>query len=89
MTTIDEFDAGVREEYEIKLQEALQQMREEQEYQLREVREEVEILYERKVIFCTTIIEVQIRKFYLRKILIIFLPINLNMCFGCSKELSH
>ena len=50
MTTIDEFDAGVREEYEIKLQEALQQMREEQEYQLREVREEVEILYERKVI---------------------------------------
>ena len=29
------------------------------------------------------------RKFYLRKILIIFLPINLNMCFGCSKEPSH
>ena len=25
---------------------------------------------------------------YLRKFLIIFLPINLNMCFGCSKELS-
>ena len=24
--------------------------------------------------------------FFLRKILIIFLPINLNMCFGCSKE---
>ena len=23
------------------------------------------------------------------KILIIFLPINLNMCFGCSKEPSH
>ena len=21
--------------------------------------------------------------------IIIFLPINLNMCFGCSKELSH
>ena len=61
MTTIDEFDAGVREEYEIKLQEALQQMREEQEYQLREVREEVEILYERKVIFCTTIAGPQIR----------------------------
>ena len=32
---------------------------------------------------------VQIRKFYLLKILIIFLPNNLNMCFGCSKELSH
>ena len=23
------------------------------------------------------------------KIVIIFLPINLNMCFGCSKEASH
>ena len=32
---------------------------------------------------------IQIRKIYLRKILIIFLPINLNMCFGCSKEPSH
>ena len=29
------------------------------------------------------------RKFYLRKILIIFLPIKLNTCFGCSKEPSH
>ena len=29
------------------------------------------------------------RIFYLRTILIIFLPINLNMCFGCSKEPSH
>ena len=28
-------------------------------------------------------------KFYLRKIVIIFLPLNLNMCFGCSKEPSH
>ena len=25
----------------------------------------------------------------MRIIVIIFLPINLNMCFGCSKELSH
>ena len=25
----------------------------------------------------------------LRKIVIIFLSISLNMCFGCSKELSH
>ena len=32
---------------------------------------------------------VQIRKFYERKIVIIFLPIKLNMCFGCSKEPSH
>ena len=32
---------------------------------------------------------IQIRKFYERKIVIIFLPINLNMCFGCSKEPSH
>ena len=28
-------------------------------------------------------------KFYLRAILIIFLPINLNMYCGCSKEPSH
>ena len=33
--------------------------------------------------------QTQIRKFYLHKILIIFLPINLNMWFGCSKEPSH
>ena len=32
---------------------------------------------------------VQIRKFYLRKILSFFLPIIFNMCFGCSKEPSH
>ena len=32
---------------------------------------------------------VHIRKFYEHKIVIIFLPINLNMCFGCSKEPSH
>lgn len=48
-TSIDEYDAGVREEYETKLQDALQQMREEGEEQLRQVREEVEYLYERKV----------------------------------------
>ena len=30
------------------------------------------------------------KEFYLRKISSnIFLPINLNMCFGCSKEPSH
>ena len=29
---------------------------------------------------------VQIRKFYECKIVIIFLPINLKMCFGYSKE---
>ena len=28
-------------------------------------------------------------KFYECEIVIIFLPINLNMCFGCSKKLSH
>ena len=33
--------------------------------------------------------QVQMRKFHLRKILIIFLPIILNMCFGCSKKMSH
>ena len=32
---------------------------------------------------------VQIRKLFERKIVIIFLLINLNMCFGCSKEPSH
>ena len=29
------------------------------------------------------------KEIYLHKILIIFLPINLNMCFVCSKEPSH
>lgn len=48
-TSIDEYDAGVREEYETKLQDALRTMREEGEEQLRQVREEVEYLYERKV----------------------------------------
>ena len=32
---------------------------------------------------------IKLLKFYLRKILIIFLPINLNICFGCTKEPSH
>ena len=32
---------------------------------------------------------VQIMKPFERKILIIFIPINLNMYFGCSKEPSH
>ena len=32
---------------------------------------------------------IRIRKFYKRKIVIIFLPFNLNMCFGCSKVPSH
>ena len=32
---------------------------------------------------------VQIRKLFERKIVIIFLPINLNLCFRCSKEPSH
>ena len=30
----------------------------------------------------------QDKEIYKRKIVIIFLPINLNMCFGCSKETS-
>ena len=30
-----------------------------------------------------------IRKQFERKIVIFFLPINLNICFGCSKEPSH
>ena len=30
--------------------------------------------------------KIQIRKFYERKFVKIFLSINLNMCFGCSKE---
>ena len=29
---------------------------------------------------------IQERKFYEHKIVVIVLPINLNMCFGCSKE---
>ena len=32
---------------------------------------------------------IQMRKFYELKSLIIFLPINLNMCFACSKEPFH
>ena len=33
--------------------------------------------------------QVELSKNFHRKIAIIFLPINLNMCFGCSKEPSH
>ena len=29
------------------------------------------------------------KEFYERMIVIIFLPMNLNMCYGCSKEPSH
>lgn len=48
-TTIDEIDAGVREEYETKLADALHQLRQEQEDNIRQVRLEVEDLYETKV----------------------------------------
>ena len=30
-----------------------------------------------------------VEQIFWRKIVIIFLPINLNICFGCSKEPSH
>ena len=33
--------------------------------------------------------QVKISKYFERKIVIIFLPINLNMGFGCSEEPSH
>ena len=33
--------------------------------------------------------QIQIKTFYELKIVTIFLPINLNMCFGCSKEQSN
>ena len=33
--------------------------------------------------------KIQIGTFYEHKNVIIFLPINLNMCFGCSKEPSQ
>lgn len=48
-TTYDESDAVDAADYESKLADALQAMRQEQEEQLRLVREEVEDLYERKV----------------------------------------
>ena len=32
---------------------------------------------------------IQLGKFYECKIVTIFIPINLNICFGCSKEPSH
>ena len=32
---------------------------------------------------------VSLSKIYERKIVIIFLPSNLNICFGCSKEPNH
>ena len=33
--------------------------------------------------------KIQIKNFYEHKIVIFFLPINLNVCFGCSKEPSR
>jgi len=48
-TTIDEMDSGLREDYESRMQEALQQTRMEYEEQIRVVRDEVEDLFERKV----------------------------------------
>lgn len=46
----DEVDAStIREEYESKMLEALQEMREQHDRQLQEVRGEVETIYERQV----------------------------------------
>lgn len=53
MTTSKEYDevdaSTIREEYESKMQEALQEMREQHDRQLQEVRGEVETIYERQV----------------------------------------
>ncbi|XP_053405526.1 prelamin-A/C-like [Mercenaria mercenaria] len=49
-TTIDEIDAGLREDYDSKLADALHEMRQEQDDAIRQQREEVEELFERKVI---------------------------------------
>ena len=35
------------------------------------------------------IVRFQIRKLFSPITVIVFLPININVCFGCSKELSH
>ena len=49
VTSVDELDSEYRADYETKLQDALISMRQEQEGQIQQVREEVEELYERKV----------------------------------------
>jgi len=49
VTTMDEIDSGIREEYDNKLSDALSTTRTEYEEQIRQVREEVEDLYDRKV----------------------------------------
>lgn len=53
MTTSKEYDEvdapTIREEYESKMQAALQEMREQHDRQLQEVRGEVETIYERQV----------------------------------------
>ena len=36
-----------------------------------------------------TILKIQTTKFFERKIIIIFLPTSLNICFGGTKEPSH
>ena len=48
-TAYEEVDSGVREDYDLKFQEALAAMREEQESKISEVRQEVEMLYSKKV----------------------------------------
>ena len=42
-----------------------------------------------KYIRCMKTAQVYINKIFQPKIVNIFLPISFNICFGCSKELSH
>lgn len=62
MTTSKEYDevdaSTIREEYESKMQEALQEMREQHDRQLKEVRGEVETIYERQVMWTFNILTV-------------------------------
>ncbi|XP_061172911.1 prelamin-A/C-like [Saccostrea echinata] len=48
-TEYDDVDSALREEYESKMQEALQEMREKHDQQLQEVRAELELIHERQV----------------------------------------
>ena len=52
------------------------------------------ILYIKVYVYCTVAtkslyVQVKIYKYFLRKIVNIFLPINFDICFGCSKEPPH
>lgn len=79
-TELSEIDGRLQVEYEAKLQDALRELREQYEEQLKNNRTEVEFLYETKVMYYMKCVRYGLEMFKVRDISKIIEPDNDNRC---------